>query len=546
MAQSLHAQQTRSAADLLFPVAVLYLGSRSEAAAAVTEALAAAAREDTGSALPQLLRICRTRASEQTDADLFPDDSPLSAVMRLPAGSRRDLALSFSGFSQADAADARGLTAAEFAQKLDKSLRQLTFLQSGVQPDPDQLDSAVRSIVMTPAEADAVCLGVQQAEEDYAAQQMQAKPEGDLPSVREIVRTDNAASKPKSAIPVWGIVLVCICIILLCAVIGLLLDRRNIRQQPHTGVSHDEEAEPYTVQNLTDLHYISMDDARAAALADAGLSADDVTFTNTKLDTGSLPVCYKIIFIDSNAVQYEYTLDAESGKLLKQQSFQTDTPLDTEGWLPISEMRRKALAMIRSDAVLILREQLGNDGERGYYKFTFQDAEGKMYTVQFDAADGILLKYTVETPKVISTAEIISLETAKQQAVGRVGNLSSDQVIFTKEKLDGAVYLISFTLDDGTQYALELDAATGMTNTLDVHPVAADTSRAIGLLAAKDIVLRQADLTDADILSFSKAKIDRSNGAYVYELEFETAAYDYEATLDMVSGEILRYRAWYK
>jgi len=121
-----------------------------------------------------------------------------------------------------------------------------------------------------------------------------------------------------------------------------------------------------------------------------------------------------------------------------------------------------------------------------------------------------------------------------------------DQVVFTKAKLDGAVYLISFTLDDGTQYAIELDAKTGMINTLDVHPVTGDISKAIGLLAAKDIALRQAGILDADVKQYTKARIDRSNAAYVYELEFETEAYEYAVTLDMQTGEILKYKAWYK
>ena len=98
--------------------------------------------------------------------------------------------------------------------------------------------------------------------------------------------------------------------------------------------------------------------------------------------------------------------------------------------------------------------------------------------------------------------------------------------------------------DGKTGVLIELNAETGNVNTVDVHPVSADITQAVGLLAARDTALRMAELTDRDPVEFTKAKIDRSSGSYVYELEFETPDYEYEVSIRTETGEVLKYRVW--
>ena len=73
MAQPITVKQTdlRRTAARLFPTAVLYLGDRADARAAVTEAIAAMQKGGAETALPQLLRICRTREQDQIAAELI-------------------------------------------------------------------------------------------------------------------------------------------------------------------------------------------------------------------------------------------------------------------------------------------------------------------------------------------------------------------------------------------------------------------------------------------------------------------------------------------
>ena len=539
MAEPITAQETESLAAKYFPAALLYTGDRAEALSALTEALAAAEAEGAGEVLRHLLRICGTRTKQPAEA-LASADPVLKAVWKLPAGSRRDLALHCSGIADADSARACGIAEDEFAQRFEKATRQLTFL--GGVSEQETLREAVSGLTLTAEEVKGI-----RSRWEQAAEQKRSP----APAVREITRSGADAGKSSDLtrrwIPLWGVLLGFLCILLTVAVVLLLIDRNRLRQYPPAEYSEaDSEAEPYTVQDLSHLHYISMDDARGKVLETLGTDASHVVFANTRLDTAKTPVCYKLTCIVDNEKQYDYTLDAVSGEITKRTDSEAAFSLYTDTWLSLDSMRSRALSYTRLETALIVREQLGTDGGRGYYRFQFQDAEGRIYTVQLDSENGVLQRYETEMPPATDTASFITLDTAKQRALSRVGDLTQGDVIFTKAKLEGAVYLIAFTLDDGTQYTMELDAKSGMTNMLDVHPVSGDISRAVGMLRAKAIALSKAEITEADVLQYRKAKIDRSNGKYVYELELETLSYEYEMTLDMETGELIKYKAMYK
>ena len=117
--------EQKTAAKLL-PVAAVYLGSLSEARAAVIEAVAAAERKmpdpPENEALAQLLRICQGRAPEKITEHDFPDGSPLLPLLKLTASGRRNLVLHLSEFDDAEAAEVQQISAEEFEQKILSSL----------------------------------------------------------------------------------------------------------------------------------------------------------------------------------------------------------------------------------------------------------------------------------------------------------------------------------------------------------------------------------------------------------------------------------------
>ena len=347
-------------------------------------------------------------------------------------------------------------------------------------------------------------------------------------------------------VPLWTVIAGGLCIAALCvsAVLFAVMRRKDTPEpalpaEPESYSAYESgEFERLLARTLT------LEAAQARAAEAAGLAPEDAVFLSTKLKLSTAPPCYELDFLDRDGQEYSYTLHAESGDILSQQQFAADHELDTEGWLSPEDMRERVLKTANLQAALFLKEKRSNDDLLGVYKYELTDARGKLYTVQLEAKTGALIKYSVEEPQNGNPSDVITVEAAKKKALSRAGDYSTDDVIFTKVKFDGSVYLIAFTLNDGTQYTIELNAKDGMTNTVDVHPVTADTSKAIGLLRAREIVLAKAGLTDDGSVSFTKAKIDRNNGAYVYELEFETPGYEYEVNLNIETGEMLKYRAW--
>lgn len=525
-------EQAANIAEKIYRVAALWLGSCSEGQAAAAEAVVSALRrggELRADALAALYRICTVRAAEQTVQSDFPEDSALIPALRLTPSGRRDLALYLAEFTPEEAAAVRKIEPDEQLRKTEKALRQLTFLLGGA-PDEAALRQALSDLPWDAAGMAEVIQSAVHAET------------GDVQPVQQIVRRQQPAGGAKTVtLPVWVLVL-CLCILLLGIAGAALLMHQRERHPAEEPVSHHIE-----VGTLSELEreYLSLSEIQDKAFAEAGLTHENAVCVNTKLRPDDDPPCYDLTLI-SGDTEYKYRMDAKTGALLSSQTQPAAETVDTEGWRPAPEMRETAMYQADLEHALFLKEKLSAEGERGLYKYELLDEQGTLHTVQLDAHTGRLVKYSAEDLDAQEQTEVITPEEARRQALSRVSSVTEDQVIFTKEKREGGVYVIAFTLDDGTQYTVEVNAQSGMVNNVDVHPVSADTSQAIGLLAARETALQRAEIAAQDTVRFTKAKIDRNNGAYVYELEFETASYEYEVTLEMETGKLLKYRSFPK
>ncbi len=534
------AQALLQCAESLFPIAVMCLGTKISGREAVTEAIAAAMRSAPDAipeaALAHLIRICQTRTPEPPDPDMIPD--VLLPVMKLPSGSRRDLTLWLCGISDAKAAAACGHTVEEQQHKTEKALRQLTFSQGGTAPQKDILTAAVSQLQWTASDTEAFTQSIAEAAAARTTEQAQT-------NVREIVQTQKPNKKTgrSVSVPLWTIIAGFCCLIcLFAAVLFLMLNRKP---QSAALPQNTESADPPQQQlDALPSDYLTLDAVQQIA-ADSVQAAAPV-FLSTKLKTDAEPPIYTVTLQDGGQ-QSELQIEAVSGKLLASDTFPAEMQFSIENWKPVSEMRQAALDCANLRQALILKEKRDMEGNSGCYKYELLGEDGRIYSVQLEAETGALIKYTVDDPPAAAPpGNILPEEAAIRQALKRAGDLKTDEVIVTKVKLDENVYLIAFTLDDGTQYLIELDAQTGMSNTVDVHPVSADTTHAAGLLAARDTALEKAGLRNTADVTFTKAKIDRSSGAYVYELDFETADYEYEVILNTETCEILKYHAFVK
>ena len=269
---------------------------------------------------------------------------------------------------------------------------------------------------------------------------------------------------------------------------------------------------------------VTLEAAKDAALADAGLTESDVTFTKTRLDTEDGFAVYDIDFYTADS-EYEYEINAETGEVFSR---------SREVWNGGRPAAQPTIAP------------------------TAAPSEAPI------AAPSV-------GPSAVPTSDgYIGADAAKDAALADAGLVASD-VTFTKEKFDWddgrAVYDIEFYGADA-EYEYEIDALTGAViskskETWGGRPAAQTTSAPtpaptavpsvepsavptvtptsdgyIGADAAKDAALADAGLAASDV-TFTKEKFDWDDGRAVYDIEFYGADAEYEYEIDALTGAVI-------
>ncbi|MCD7857996.1 MAG: PepSY domain-containing protein, partial [Clostridiales bacterium] len=152
---------------------------------------------------------------------------------------------------------------------------------------------------------------------------------------------------------------------------------------------------------------ITLDEARAAALTDAGLTEAEVTFTQGKLDTDDGVAVYDIEFY-TDAYEYEYELYAATGAVYSK-SKETRTvaeaaadttaePTETADQLTLDEAKAVALADAEAAGadVTYTKTKLDTDDGVAVYDIEFYTATQE-YEYEINAATGAVVDKSVET-----------------------------------------------------------------------------------------------------------------------------------------------------
>lgn len=190
-------------------------------------------------------------------------------------------------------------------------------------------------------------------------------------------------------------------------------------------VSASSQAKPAeTAAKTTQTGDIGVAKAKEIALAKAGLSAKDVSFTKAMADVDDGRQVYDIEFYVKGKFEYEYEIDALTGKIIEE----SKEPWDASDYI-------------------------------GSEKAT---------------SDGKGSNIVASTPtKSQASGATITVDEAKAIALKKAG-LTADKVIFTKAKLerdDGKpVYDIEFYVAGQSEYEYEIDAYTGNIIDSDVEP----------------------------------------------------------------------------
>lgn len=246
---------------------------------------------------------------------------------------------------------------------------------------------------------------------------------------------------------------------------------------------------------------ITADEAKEIALADAGLTVSEVTFTEENLDLDDGTSVYEIKF-HTNEKKYEYEINATTGAVFSK---------STEA---IAAQNSQTQQQTNSPAVTTAATSTGAQSNT------------------------------------VSSASQIGVEAAKTKALADAG-LSASSVTFTKAKLDYddriAVYDIEFYTSTH-EYEYEINASTGAVHDKSVEalkgnvtkPNNSNTGSYISVDKAKEIAVGKAGLTVSGV-TFQKAKLDYDDGRAVYDIEFYNGGVEYECEVDASTGTILDY-----
>ena len=163
------------------------------------------------------------------------------------------------------------------------------------------------------------------------------------------------------------------------------------------------------VQQSRQAEYVGIDAAKAIAMAAADVSENIATFTTAGLEDRNGIAYYDIDF-SVDGKEYEYDIDAISGKIIENQSEHidsvaadssvastTETTANTasNGQVTIENAKEIALqhAGLSSDTVTFVKEKLERDDGRQKYEIEFYTSDFKEYDYEIDAATGDILSF---------------------------------------------------------------------------------------------------------------------------------------------------------
>ena len=143
---------------------------------------------------------------------------------------------------------------------------------------------------------------------------------------------------------------------------------------------------------------LTVEEAKAKALADAKLTASQVTFTEAKLERDDGREIYDIEFYTADYKEYDYKIDAKTGAVLEMDyDAESFTPPVSSGTITMEKAREIALSKVPgAKEENIVKLELDRDDGRPVYEIEIIYNAMK-YEMEISAADGTILEFESES-----------------------------------------------------------------------------------------------------------------------------------------------------
>lgn len=168
-------------------------------------------------------------------------------------------------------------------------------------------------------------------------------------------------------------------------------------------VSASAPGSPQSEVRRQDILQITLDDAKSAALSDAGVSASDVTFTKEKTDYEDGAAVHEIEFYTSS-FKYEYEISAVTGEILSKETEAFSSGTDRHrnqdhpsAQISVEDAKTAALSHAGFSAADITFTKTELDMEHGQTVYEIEFYKGVTeYEYKIDAVTGSVLEYDVD------------------------------------------------------------------------------------------------------------------------------------------------------
>lgn len=273
---------------------------------------------------------------------------------------------------------------------------------------------------------------------------------------------------------------------------------------------------------------IGIDKALNIAMTDAGVNEENTTVTKAKLELDKSIFVFDIEFVENNIIEYEYSIKASDGTILeKYHEIDADNDKDNKKDTPITTVQTITQQTTANEETTKADK---NAADKNTAEETTKKSKNENKTTNKNNLD-----------------KNISLDEAKNIALKNAG-VSKKNATFTsahKDYDDGtAHYDIEFRTSY-YEYEYEIDM-TGKIISIDKDAIkkpkttkkTSANAKYIGVDKAKNIALNNSGHSSKEV-TFTKAKLEKEDGIYVYEIEFETSTTEYEYEINAITGKII-------
>lgn len=295
-------------------------------------------------------------------------------------------------------------------------------------------------------------------------------------------------------------------------------------------------AAPGSAPTVSDPQKIGLDDALNAALKHAGLSGEQVVLDRSKLELDDGVWEYELEFT-SNSHEYEYTINAVSGEIIK---FSLENAPQQSGGSGSGS--GSGTGSGSSGGSSTPQQGSGNGSgsgtNSGSGSGSGSGSSGSGSGSSSDSQPG---------------SERITEAQAQRIALEHAG-VSAGEATFTKSKLEREdniwVYEFEF-YTNSCEYEYEINAVSGrvLVYSFENKPVqggsgsgsgSGTSSGRLSELQAEDIALKHAGVSDGTAM-IKKFKLEMNNGVWEYEIEFFAGGSEFEYKLNAVTGAVLEW-----